>query len=159
MKKFCISFIGYVIVFAVLRRIFPGGILFYQGVILGIVFAICHWIASVRFTWFLSPTPIKDAVLLFLLTYSFMFTIPTTVERSYSVKMYQLISSSENGVEPQVIERWFAKEFSMEGGIQKRLAEQKVTGSIRELQGRYYLTAFGRFINVCFAITRFVFSC
>ena len=145
--------------FVAIRHALPNGIVLYQGIALGFVASICQYLIERRRQAARRGPAAKNALLLFLLIYSFVFTIPTTVDRAYSVKMLTSLEESPSGLTRNEINRVFLNGFVSEGGVEKRLREQTSTGSIKEHDGRYVLTPFGRFIAASFRVTRVVFAC
>ena len=124
----------------------------YQGVVLGVF--------SISLTQFLlerrreTGEAAKNALLTFLLIYSFVFTVPTTVDRAYSVKLLMALGQSPAGLTHDEINDLFVHGLIAEGGVDNRLVEQTSTGSIRANDGRYSLTRMGRFLNASFRISR-----
>src|SRR5580698_2370131 len=84
--------------FIILRHFNPEGIILYQGVALGVLVSIAQPIfAHQRFgvSW---STSIKDAAITLLLIYAFVFTVPTTADRAYSVKMLRHLADAPRGL-------------------------------------------------------------
>lgn len=145
--------------FVALRHALPGGIILYQGVALGFCVCIFQFILERKYRSSTASQASKNAVLSFLLIYCFVFTIPTTVDRAYSVKLLTRLDRSPVGLTHDEVNRLFIDGFILEGGVDKRLVEQTSTGSIRKLDGRYVLTPTGRFLTVMFHMTRVLFAC
>lgn len=159
MKSIIISFFLFLIVFACLRYLMPGGIVFYQGLVLSLVIALALSIFQLFSGSHNLYASIKDALLLFLLCYSFMFTIPTTVDRAYSVKLLQYIHDAET-VDEKDIKKWFAYEFQNSTAVNKRLNEQLITGSIHKTEdNKIRLTTRGHWLHKIFKLVGIVFSC
>jgi hypothetical protein len=149
---FLLSFIG-------LRHLHPGGILFYQGVALALLSAVVVVVlarARQRQPW---SAALKDAMLAFLLSYGFLFTIPTTVDRSYSVRLLLRLADAPGGMTRNDIEQFYVRDFIEAGGVDRRLVEQRATGTIREENGRFVLTKEGRAMTDAFRTTCDVFVC
>ncbi|MES2355167.1 MAG: hypothetical protein V4568_12355 [Pseudomonadota bacterium] len=159
MKNIVVSFFVFLVIFIIVRQIQPEGIIFFQGLALGIIVAVIQCvIASQRFR-----TPIaiatKDAAFCFLLIYSFVFTIPTTVDRAYSVKMLAHIGDDPTGLNAHEIQQWFTSDFLERGGVQKRLDEQTKIGAIAQDGGRFHLTQLGSLLDNTFKLARRIFAC
>ncbi len=148
--------VSYLVLFICWRIFQAQGIIFYQGLTLAIVVASTQLLVHKR----LLPSngQIKDAVITFLICYSFMFTIPTTVDRAYSVNFIIELQQHPDGLSHSQITALFANNFSAQGGVEKRLVEQTATGSLVEREGRYYLTTLGQFLATSFCLTRRVFN-
>lgn len=159
MKHIAVTGLAFLLLFIAWRHFRPGGILFYQGLVLAAVVTVAQFtLTRLRggLSWRLA---LKDALLSFLLIYSFVFTIPTTVDRAYSVRMLLRLETSPDGLTRDQIERWFRDEFVAEGGVERRLIEQQATGSVAENQGRYRLTPAGKWLTAAFRFTQAVFAC
>jgi hypothetical protein len=148
----CAAFMA---LFVAWRHLKPGGIMFYQCIALGVVVAL----AQALLTWRTRPRgeAAKDGLMTFLLVYSFVFTVPTTVDRAYSVRMIAQLDASPNGMTRADVQRWFAADFGEEG-VGRRLMEQRATGSVVERDGRYVLTPVGRFLAAAFRVTAAAFA-
>ncbi|MFC1681271.1 hypothetical protein ACFL1S_05730 [Pseudomonadota bacterium] len=151
-----IYFVLYVSLFVVWRKIHPGGVLFYQGLSLALAVSLLQIVIKKQSRE--TTGAIKDALITFLLCFCFMFTIPTTVDRSYTIRMIMEIQSHQNGLSRYQIEQYFSEDFIEHGGIEKRLAEQTATGSLVEREGRYHLTLFGQFLGNSFSWVQQLFS-
>lgn len=159
MKILIASFIVSLVMFVSIRHVMPQGIVFYQGVAVAFVIGVAQFIFQIYWMQHAKPEALKDAFLSFLLFYSFIFTIPTTVDRAYSVKMLNRLAEAPAGLDRNEIGAFFVKGFLAEGGVDKRLVEQKATGSIKEENGRFVLTPLGRFLEASFKLTQVVFAC
>lgn len=158
MKSVVVAFVVHAILLVAWRQLQPDGILFYQGVALALatVAAQLAWLRTrPGSTWAAS---LKDALLGFLLIYSVLFTVPTTVERAYTVRMLLELQRSPDGLTRAQVEHWFATEFQRQGGVEKRLREQAATGSIAESGGRYRLTPSGQRLAAVFAALRSLYA-
>jgi len=151
--------VGFLLVFILVRHLLPHGILFYQGMGLGF----CAGVLEFVLEWKLRRLPllgaVKNSLLSFLLIYAFVFTIPTTVDRSYSVMFLNRLDRSPAGLTQAEVEDIYIQGFTSGGATEKRLQEQISTGTIRETNGRYVLTPFGRFLSASFHFTQAVFAC
>jgi hypothetical protein len=141
------------------RHVLPSGIIFYQGIALGFCICILQFVLERRLRHPAAPTAVKNALLSFLLIYAFVFTIPTTVDRSYSVMFLNRLAQSPAGLIQGEIENVYVHGFTSGGAVDKRLKEQISTGTIRERGGRYILTPFGHFLSGSFRLTQAVFAC
>jgi len=159
MRGIVVSFIVFLVVFIAWRHIYPEGILFFQGLALGVIVSVIYGAMSWRA--FGSPLFVaaKDAFFCFLLIYSFVFTVPTTVDRAYTVKMLVHIGGNPAGLDKQEIQQWFTSDFLERGGVQKRLVEQSATGTIEQDGERFRLTSLGRLLDGTFKLMRTVFAC
>lgn len=146
----------YLLLFIGWRALQPEGILFYQGLVLAVVVAFAQ--AVIHKMLLPDGSAVKDAVITLLICYSFMFTIPTTVERAYSVKMIIELSRHTGGLSRSEIEDWFVSDFTARGGVEKRLYEQTATGSLVESEDRFYLTPFGHFLASSFHFVQRIFT-
>ncbi len=147
--KLIIYFLVAVLAFIILRHVQPQGIMFYQGVVVGLIAFAIHGLVGKD--W-------KDAMLVFLAFYAFVFTIPVTVDRSYSVRMLDRIATSEDGLSREDIGHMFEKYFETGGGADRRIAEQKATRSITEEDGRIVATPIGRMLDASFRATTMIFA-
>ena len=123
-----ISVLAFLVAFVALRQFAPGGVLFYQGVALACLAALVHWLVARRAR---PParSPVKDVLLVLLASYAFMFTVPTTVDRSYSVRMLRHLQQMPDGATRAELQDYFAQDFVRQGGVDRRLLEQERTGS------------------------------
>ena len=144
--------------FVALRHAAPGGIILYQGVLLGLGFTVLQLLYE-RFRHVSLTDASKHAAITFLLIYSFVFTVPTTADRAYSVAMLTRLGEAPDGLSRDELTEMFVRRFLAEGGVDKRLVEQTATGSIEEHQGRYALTSTGRLLDGAFRITQILFAC
>lgn len=146
------------VLLVVWRHLQPTGILFYQGLLLAFAVTALQLVALRRWrrgTW--GPA-LKDCLLGFLLIYSLLFTVPTTVERAYTVRMVLELQRVPQGLTRPQIELWFATEFQGQGGVERRLREQMATGSLVEVDGHYRLTPMGQALARTFVALRRVYA-
>lgn len=150
----------FTVALAVWRNLFPEGILFYQGVVLAFLTGVLQggWTF-----WRREPgaTPWKDAAIGFLLAYSLMFTVPTTVDRSYSVQMLNLLAQMPEGATINELAGHFATRFVQHGGVGRRIQEQVATGSVvvDPVTGVVRLTQWGQVLTWLFMLDCRLFSC
>ena len=148
----------YILIFVAWRHLQPEGILFYQGVLLALLLAGAQWACARRLGGPYRPVASKDALITFLLLYSAVFTVPTTVDRAYSVRMILQIEKDSQGLTREQIQGWFSRDFAAQGGVDKRLQEQLATGSIVEQDGHYKLTPLGRLLAHAFRVIQYAFA-
>lgn len=159
MRKILLAAILFLLLFIALRHIKPEGILFYQGIGLAVLVAAAQFALDRNRRKLPRSQAAKDSLLTFLLAYCFVFTIPTTVDRAYSVKMLMRMEEAPHGMSKDEVATMFANGFLEQGAVDKRLKEQAATGSIQEHDGRYSLTATGHFLDRAFRLTQAVFAC
>jgi len=159
MRKILLAIAVFFVLFIALRHLRPQGILFYQGIGLAALVAVLQFALDWKRRMVPRPQALKDSMLTFLLIYCFVFTVPTTVDRAYSVKMLMRMGEAPAGMSKEEVSQVFVNGFLQEGAVDKRLKEQAATGSIEERDGRYSLTATGRFLDRAFRITQAVFAC
>jgi hypothetical protein len=154
-----VAVLAFLVSFIALRHLQPGGILFYQGCALAVLTATAQVaVARARFRQGWSTT-IKDAMTTLLLIYAFVFTVPVTADRSYSVMMLKHIGEAPGGLSRDEVNRRYISEFVDRGGVDKRLVEQQATGTIARQGDAYVLTARGRMLDQAFRWTCRVFAC
>lgn len=144
--------LSFVVVFLALRHGWTDGILFYQGIISAVVGGGATMCINLRQR---RTTPLqnaKDALLVLLACYAFMFTIPTTVERSYSVKLLEELDSRGSMTDAEALS-WIEAHWAGKQGLAKRLQEQELSGSIRRADGRISLTSRGQMLVRSFKLT------
>lgn len=144
--------ISFAVAFLVLRHGWSNGILFYQGIASsmlggGVTLGISAF--SKRFT---TSQIVKDSLLVFLASYAFMFTVPTTVERSYTVRLLEELDVRGSMSDADALE-WMNQHWSSDDGLRKRLTEQSASGSITRIGGRISLTPRGRMLVRAFRTT------
>jgi len=159
MRKILLAVAIFLILFIALRHVRPQGILFYQGIGLALLVGCLQFALDWKRRAVPRPQGAKDALLTLLLIYCFVFTIPTTVDRAYSVKMLLRMGEAPAGMSQEEVAHMFVNGFLREGAVDKRLKEQAATGSIEEHDGRYTLTASGRFLERAFRLTQAIFAC
>jgi hypothetical protein len=159
MKAIALSLTAFLLAFAAVRRAFPGGIMFYQGVMLSVLCGLACLIWARVAARQAVGVALKDGLLSFLLAYSFMFTIPTTVDRSYSVKLINALGATPQGMRREQIESLFAVDFVRGGAVARRIDEQTRSGIVEQGQDAVRLTPLGRVINRSFELACVVFTC
>lgn len=160
MKSIGLTVLAYLLAFVAWRQLFPAGILFYQGLWLALLLPGLQFLLTGRQAGAATRrlARFKDALLSFLLAYAFMFTVPTTVDRAYSVKLLLQLAEQPQGMSKTEIAAFYVNDFLNSGAIDKRLKEQGATGSIVEEQGRYHLTPMGRRLAASFVWMRRLFA-
>jgi hypothetical protein len=155
---------SFLVALIALRHVHPNGILFYQGIATAVVCSIVQWTISRRLQtqgrWRGAPSALgKDAALTFFACYAFMFTIPTTVDRAYTVRMILEIADSPAGLSEQDLQAWMLAHWNSQRGLGRRIEEQLTTGTIEAHNGRYALTQRGRILAAAFSATSEIFAC
>lgn len=158
MGRIAAGIAAFMAIFVAWRHLEPEGILFYQGCVAAALAAALQ--LAVSLLRGAKGTPWKDATITLLASYAFMFTVPTTIDRAYSVRMLEHLQRQPEAVGRAELEQWFAGYFATADGVERRLREQVVTGSLREAgDGRYELTARGRLLAQSFVLLQRVFAC
>ncbi|WP_457419994.1 hypothetical protein [Roseateles sp. P5_E7] len=152
----CLAFLA---LFVLTRQLQPQGILFYQGLACALLCAGGQWLCSLRWSNAGRLASAKDALLTLLLAYAFMFTVPTTVDRAYSVRLMQQLASHSEGMSRTEMEDWFARRFIAQGGVERRVHEQLATGTLQEAHGRFVLTERGHRLVSAFGFFQRLFNC
>ena len=149
--SFLLSFLAW-------RHLQPAGILFYQGVASAVLASLLQLaFALVRHTrW---SVAFKDTAITFLLAYAFLFTVPTTVDRSYSVGMLLRLAQAPGGMSREDVSRLYVEDFVNRGGVERRLKEQQATGTRVERAGKFVLTDEGDALVTAFRVTCAIFVC
>ena len=154
-----VAVLVFLVSFIAIRHLDPHGILFYQGCALAILVSAAQTRtarARIRLSWSAS---IKDGITTLLLIYAFVFTVPVTADRSYSVMMLRHIGEAPGGLSRDEVNRRYVSEFVDRGGVDKRLVEQQATGTIARQGDAYVLTARGRMLDHAFRWTCRIFAC
>ena len=150
------AFFIYLTLLFIWRKLQPDAVLFFQGLVLAFIVAAMQLLIQSKKQK--RSGVVKDTIITFLVCYCFMFTIPTTVDRSYSVRMILELKEHPEGMTRPQIEHTFSEYFAEHGGVQKRLTEQLATGSLSKIEDRYVLTTFGYFLANSFDWFQKVFS-
>lgn len=152
----CLAFLA---LFVLTRQLQPQGILFYQGVACAVAGAALQGLLALRGGKVARGLAAKDALITLLAAYAFMFTVPTTVDRAYSVRMLQLLAAQPQGLSQAELEDWFKHRFIAQGGVARRVREQLATGSLQQADGRYVLTERGHWLSRLFGFFQWLFRC
>lgn len=165
------SSLSALLVLVLWRHLSPGGILFYQGVAVAALAGVLGGALAVAFARRrratrgpggarpIVTTPFKDGLLAALLVYAFVFTVPTTVDRSYSVRLLQRLAQADAGMTESQVTTAFLADFAVAGGVHRRLDEQLASGNIVRDGDTWRLTARGRALTDAFRTTCQVFVC
>src|SRR5436305_1351221 len=111
MKIVVASFAASLLIFILIRHLLPQGIVFYQGVGVALAVGMAQFLIQTFWMHNAAPDVLKDVLLSFLLSYSFVFTVPTTVDRAYSVKMLNRLAEAPAGLDRGDIGAFFVKGF------------------------------------------------
>jgi len=158
MKTICFPFAIFLLAFIGLRHLDRSGFILYQGIALGTAIALGQFLHA-KLKRIETRQAFKDAMLTFLLAYAFVFTIPTTVDRSYSVKMITMMANSPQGLTREQVNHLYIAYFIEQGGAEKRLQEQQATKTLYEDNGKYSLTRWGQILNWLFHAAQVLFAC
>lgn len=159
MKSILASAAAAIVVLAVWRHAVPGGAMFYQGIVAALLAAGLHRVWSAMRSGARAAAPGRDMILVFLLVYSFVFTVPTTVDRSYSVQMLNQVASAAEGMTRDQLVTHFSVEFASAGAVDRRLREQAMSGTVVKSGNHWVLTPVGTLLTRAFAMTCLVFAC
>ena len=121
----------YIFTFVIFRKIYPQGIVFYQGLIIIILI----FMAAEFFVFFTSASNKKVEKYLvgfiFLFSaYSFHITLPSLVDRSFSIYMIGLLKNSPILTIPQIKEATYSGFFGENNAIARRVDEHIASGNI-----------------------------
>jgi hypothetical protein len=147
------------LLFIALRHLIPTGILFYQGMAVGAVVSLGQLVLGWRRSEIQRSALIKNTMIAFLLIYAFLITVPTNADRSFTLKMLERLAQAPSGLDRGEITKFYTVDFVENGGLDKRLAEQRATGTVVERDRRYMLTTKGRVVNSVTDLTCSLFVC
>jgi len=157
MKSIVVGSLASIVLLVLWRHLIPGGFIFYQGVCVAVIGACIQCVVQSRRE---PRSPyVKDAMVTFLLVYAFVFTIPTTVDRSYSVRMIEHVAGAQGVVSKSEISSMFQRYFSDGGGVDRRLEEQLATGTMQRDGEGYVASSEGRWMAAAFRAVALVFAC
>jgi hypothetical protein len=148
------AFLGSLIVW---RHAIPGGILFYQGIVCSAFGSLLTLWLGLRQAKRFQIVHLKDTALVFLAGYALMFTVPTTVERSYSVKLLEELATRGSMTNTELLS-WIEAHWRTESGLSKRLSEQVTSGSIVGVDSSFRLTTRGETLVRAFRISANIFN-
>lgn len=157
MRSITVGFFASLVLLVLWRQLIPGGFIFYQGIFAAGIGAVAQCLVQHR--RLPRSSYVKDAVVTFLLVYAFVFTIPTTVDRSYSVKMIEHVAEADGVVSREEISSMFQRYFSDGGGVERRLDEQLATGTVRRAGEGFVVSSAGRWMARAFRAVEIVFAC
>jgi hypothetical protein len=158
LKSVALTFAVFLLLFVVLRHCHPDGVLLYQGIALACFSSVAQYIVA-RYRDQTIALAAKDALLAFLSIYAFVFTVPTTVDRSASVKMIHHLFDSPDGLTRDEMNHFYVDDVVNVREVEKRLIEQRESGTITEVSGRYMLTPKGRVLAETFSAAEVLFDC
>ena len=151
--------VAFLVLLIAVRHLDPAGFLFTQGVALCVLLPSIQLILDLRKKQGSAAGSIKDGIFSFLLIYTFLFTFPTQADRSFSLLMIQQIAASPSGLSREEINRFYTHDFIEHGGLDRRLIEQKASGTVIERDGKLELTPRGRVVNGMTRLICRVFNC
>tara|TARA_A100001015_G_C15041888_1_gene740300 strand:- start:2799 stop:3308 length:510 start_codon:yes stop_codon:yes gene_type:complete len=148
---FFLFFVSLVLV----RQFFPGGILFYQGILVATLLVLLVFLANlIKF----NNLEINNSLLSsFLLMILFNSLVPTIVDRSISVAIISIIEENQT-VNEKMIEESFQKKFFEGEEINKRILEQEFSGNVQENNNEFSLTARGKLFYKLFSTVQILFK-
>ena len=132
-----------------------------KAIAAGVGFAIA--VVQLAVTCFINPNSVsnsfKDFILTNLLIYAYVLSVPTTVDRSYTVRLLRYLSETPGGASREQIARFYVSDFVNHGAIERRLAEQQATGTIVRRGDMYVLTRKGTALDLAFKLTCRAYVC
>ena len=157
-KLVALTFVAFIVLLIALRHFHSSGILLYQGIALGCFVSVTQYVVA-RYLAQSVDIAAKDAVLSFLLSYAFVFTVPAMVDGSASVKMMHHLFDAPGGLTREDMARFYAEDAADKREIDRRLEEQTDVGMIARQDGRYTLTEKGRLVSQTFSAAEVLFDC
>jgi hypothetical protein len=157
MKSIAITVVLSIAALIALRHAMPGGFLLYQGIFIGFILAVIQ--CGVLWRKEGACRAFKDAALSFFVVYAFVFTVPTTVDRAYSVRMINKMAATNGSLSKAQISDAYQEYFAHGGGVDKRIAEQLATGSIIPQGDGYAISPRGAFLSRSFKLMELIFKC
>ena len=123
--------------------------LFYRGVALAIVaaalLALALWLAARRLLNLDLATIVGAVALSLAFNISFLIVFPVTFDRSITMFLLARVERDDGRLDSRSLERLYVREYLGDmRQIDRRVAEQSVSGNIRVVDGRIYITAQGR---------------
>jgi hypothetical protein len=148
---FLLQIAAFQILYILKRWLWPGPIVFYEGLLLGICFFVLGLLGAIvvrKLNGRLASYWIPAAVAAFLFNYAFIITIPSLLERSISITLIGAVAQGgAKGVAFDTINRTFLESYlAGDRQIHKRLTEQVTSDDMVDHDGSYSLTPKGRFI-------------
>ncbi|WP_062732905.1 hypothetical protein [Sphingobium abikonense] len=142
--------LGFLLYVALIRSPLLGGvaILFYRGVVIAGVIAFLLLVAGIvaRHRLHLAPKTLVGAVALSLaFNISFLIVFPVTFDRSITMFLLARIERQDGQLDPSGLEQVFVRQYLGDlRQIDRRIAEQSLSGTIRVERGRIHITPQGR---------------
>ena len=142
--------LGFLLYVALIRSPLLGGvaILFYRGVVIAGVVAFLLLVAGIaaRHQMRLAPETLVGAVALSLaFNISFLIVFPVTFDRSITMFLLARIERQDGQLDARGLERVFVRQYLGDlRQIDRRIAEQSLSGTIRVERGRIHITPQGR---------------
>ena len=142
--------LGFLLYVALIRSPLLGGvaILFYRGVVIAGVVAFLLLVAGIvaRQRLRLAPETLVGAVALSLaFNISFLIVFPVTFDRSITMFLLARIERQDGQLDARGLEQVFVRQYLGDlRQIDRRIAEQSLSGTIRVERGRIHITPQGR---------------
>lgn len=142
--------LGFLLYVALIRSPLLGGvaILFYRGVAIAGVVAFLLLVAGIaaRHQMRLAPETLVGAVALSLaFNISFLIVFPVTFDRSITMFLLARIERQDGQLDARGLEQVFVRQYLGDlRQIDRRIAEQSLSGTIRVERGRIHITPQGR---------------
>jgi hypothetical protein len=143
---YLLDLLGYCFIFLLIycfKRFFsPGSIIFYEGILLSIVIPFIYFAMKIKLKL---KRDFKDLLVYAMLSYSFIITIPTLIERSISILLIgSLAVHYPVGLTQDTLNSIFLKNY-VKGNTQiiKRIDEQIKNGNVIKVDNSYILTLQG----------------
>jgi hypothetical protein len=124
-------------------------LLFYRGVMIAflcaILLAMAASIAARRYSALDLPTVIGGVALSLAFNISFLIVFPVTFDRSITMFLLARIERQDGQLDPRALEQVYVREYLGDmRQIDRRIAEQTVSGNIRVVDGHIHITPQGR---------------
>jgi hypothetical protein len=134
-------FIFFIALYILKRNLLPSNFIFYEGVLISFIAPFFF----IFFKNFLYEIYFKDFLIYFLLSYSFIITIPTLIERSISlILLGALVNVYPQGLSTSQLNKIFIEKYvNGDYQIRKRIEEQLANGNLKINNENYILTAQG----------------
>jgi len=157
--QIAVSTLSFLVLFIALRHIDPRGFMFPQGVALGAIVSALQLIVCWRKRKVATSALLKDGVITFLLIYTWLFTVPTQADRSFSLRLLQRLAEAPSGLSRGGIGQFYTTDFVQHGGLDRRLVEQQASGTVVEQNGRFTITSKGKMVDAVTRMTCKLFAC
>lgn len=143
--------LGFLLYLALMASPLLGSIplLFYRGLLLAflgaLLLAIAMAVAGRRFAILDLPTAVGAVALSLAFNISFLIVFPVTFDRSMTMFLLARIERQDGQLDARGLERVYVREYLGDmRQIDRRVAEQSLSGNIRVEQGRIHITPQGR---------------